>query len=81
MSRKIEQIKTIQTRDSYYPIYKILGDAELSDGYYFYDEEVTYYIDKGISKEHPDNAYYGPYKDLDDVCKAAHRHYVAMDSL
>ena len=75
------RIKTIQTRDCYYPIYEeretsvFYNPDEFQAGFYFYDEEME-------SKYLGDpSAYFGPYKTLDDVCKAQHRHYVSIMSL
>ena len=72
------RIKNIQTRDCYYPIYQELETSsyynpdEFQAGFYFYDEEME------NSRLGAPSAYFGPYKTLEDVCKAQHRHYVSI---
>ena len=73
------EIKNSQTSQSYYKIYKISGHNNLPDGYYYWDDERAEF--DSITGESLDNAYYGPYPDLDSVCKYAHKHYIAIMSL
>ena len=69
------RIRNLQTRDTYYPIYQELETSvhynpdEFLAGFYFYDEEqeTTILGDPG--------PFIGPYKTLDDVCKAANQQY------
>ena len=75
----IHQIKTIQTRDCYYPIYNNPTTTHfLEAGYYFFDEE---FEEMGARKGNYGEGYFGPYKTLDDVCKAQYQHHCAIDSL
>ena len=75
------RVKTIQTRDCYYPIYEeketssFYNPDELSAGFYFYDDEMEGH------KLGSDSCYIGPFNTLDEVCKAQHRHYVSIMSL
>lgn len=77
----ITQIKTIQTRDCYYPILLVVREngaqklGELTPGYYFYDQE----FDDGNPWLY--SAYFGPYKDLDEVCKKQAAHWKSIQSL
>lgn len=72
------QIKTIQTRDCYYPIYQAINHHTYISGYYFFDEEIEEIYnregDYGMG-------YFGPYQTLDDVCRAQYRHYQSIQSL
>lgn len=68
-------IKNLQTRDCYNQIYRVVDDISdaYSDnrnypsGYYFFCDELE--------------CYFGPYKTIDDVCKAQHKHYNQLNSL
>ncbi len=71
-------IKTIQTRDCYYSIYLANGLKNYNDGYYFFDEELEEIYNRENSYG---MGYFGPYQTLDEVCRAQHRHYVAIMSL
>ena len=71
-------IKTIQTRDCYYPIYLATALRNHADGYYFFDEE---FEEMGAIKGSYGEGYFGPYKTLDDVCKAQARHWNSIQSL
>ena len=72
------QIKTIQTRDCYYPIYLASGLKNHADGYYFFDEEFEDIYNRNGEYG---QGYFGPYQSLDDVCKAQYRHYQSIQSL
>lgn len=72
------KIKTIQTRDCYYPIYYANGLKNHSNGYYFYDDELEEIYNR---KGEYGRGYFGPYPDLDSVCRAQHRHYKSIMSL
>lgn len=75
----MNQIKTIQTRDCYYPIYEVKQtNFNFNAGFYFFDEE---FEKMGERKGEYGQGYFGPYKSLDDVCKAQYRHHCAIDSL
>lgn len=75
----MKQIKTIQTRDCYYPIYWVeQTNFNFNQGYYFFDEE---FEEIGARQGDYGQGYFGPYETLDDVCKAQYRHYCAIDSL
>ena len=72
------RIKTIQTRDCYYPIYLANGLKNHADGYYFFDEE---FEEMGERQGEYGQGYFGPYQSLDAVCKAQYRHYQSIQSL
>ena len=75
----LQRIKNIQTRDCYYPIYNNPTTNEfLKAGYYFFDEE---FGKIGAREGDYWQGYFGPYKTLDDVCKAQYRHHCSIDSL
>lgn len=75
----MQRIQTIQTRDCYYPIYHNLQwTPEFREGYYFFDEE---FEEIGARQGNHGQGYFGPYKTLNDVCKAQYRHHCAVDSL
>jgi len=72
------QIKTIQTRDCYYPIYSAQGLRNHANGFYFFDEE---FEEMGERQGNYGEGYFGPYKTLDEVCKAQYKHHCAINSL
>jgi hypothetical protein len=72
------RIKTIQTRNCYYPIYEFFRERDTINGFYFFDEELE---EIGERQGEFGQGYFGPYKTLDDVCKAQHKHYVSIMSL
>ena len=74
----LTRIKTLQTRDCYYPIYELTDGRDLPNGFYFFDEE---FEEIGERQGESGQGYFGPYKTLDDVCKAQHKHYVSIMSL
>jgi hypothetical protein len=47
-------------------------------GYYFFDDELEEY---GAVKGNYGQGYIGPFKTLDEVCKAQHRHWKAVQPL
>lgn len=72
------RIKTIQTRDCYYPIYLANGLKNHANGYYFYDDEL-----EDIYNREGDYGmgYFGPYNTIDEACIAQNRHYKSIMSL
>ncbi len=72
------KIKSIQTRDCYYPIYYANGLKNHVNGYYFYDEEIEEIYNKSGDYG---MGYFGPFNTLDEACKAQYRHYVGVMSL
>lgn len=72
-------IRTIQTRDCCYPIYQtVQTNAHFEAGYYFFDEE---FEEIGARNGDYGQGYFGPYKTLDDVCKAQYKHWNSIQSL
>jgi hypothetical protein len=72
------RVKTIQTRDCYYPIYFATALRNHANGFYFFDEE---FEEMGARKGNYGEGYFGPYKTLNDVCKAQAAHYRSISSL
>jgi hypothetical protein len=62
-----ERIENIQTRDTYYNVYKATNWREWDDGYYFFEDELI--------------MYYGPFNSLDVCCKKAAAVYRSVMSL
>lgn len=54
------QVKTIQTRDCYYPIYK-----DNNNEYWFFDLELVYRFD----------GFFGPYDTIDEACKKQAKYF------
>lgn len=73
-----QQIKTIQTRDCYYPIYHITQHSTYIEGFYFFDEE---FEEMGAKSGDYGQGYFGPYPSLDIVCKEQAKHWRAIQSL
>ena len=75
----MKRIRTIQTRDCYYPIYEESADSsfynpdEFLAGFYFYDEELA--DTRTIDDPSP---YVGPFSTLDECCKTAHKWYTSI---
>lgn len=73
------QIKTIQTRDCYYPIYHNPQTSFLlMEGYYFFDEE---FEEMGARRGNYGEGYFGPFSSIDLVCKAQANHWKSIQSL
>ena len=76
----LTRIKNLQTRDCFYPVYKLETATELGNpGYYFYDDE--FLCDDCVPDSYHDLGYFGPYASLDEVCKQQYRHYKSTMSL
>ena len=79
------RIKTIQTRDCYYPqhypIYReTLNSAaynpyEFEEGYYFFDKEME------CNTLSSPSCYIGPYPTIDFVIEAQYKHHIAIMAL
>lgn len=75
----MKPIRTIQTRDCFYPIYQVSTTSHaFMAGFYYFDEE---FEEIGERKGNYGEGYFGPYPDLDSVCKAQYRHWCAIQSL
>lgn len=72
------QIRNLQTRDCYYPIFQFISVPDHADGYYFFDEE---FEEMGEHQGEYGQGYFGPYPTLDQVCKVQARHYRSIQSL
>jgi len=65
-------INNRQTRDCYYPIYFCTQHQDFNPGYYFFDEEAE---EAGEKYGDYDSGFFGPYKTLDEVCKAQYKYH------